>query len=293
MPGYNEALLPDDSTDRPEERLPNMLLEIVDDHTDPSNPAATMYLRHADPNPFEDGPIEDYLGTGKTQGFSYGQLGDKLTDRTAQEGGDGYRFHDLLHGVMAQKYSPVFRGILNVPRRSRPAVDDSEDGPRTKIQEEGILNRFGLVLATQPSQSEIIRAANRLSIAAAAEVQPFLQPGTEIPPEYWREALLVGAYLMNMVQASIGQITEKDRNPAVPNKEKLHSAWIYINRDNSSIHLSLAGGEHALSGEALEVYAAVRRQDELLAARATSPDRPVVMGTIDGQTYYFRHSDLR
>jgi hypothetical protein len=67
-------------------------------------------------------------------------IGDRLTDNSFEE--DDYRFHDVFHlafaGILG--WSPVLRTLLGVRRRSRPDVDEVQDGARAKITEEGLSN---------------------------------------------------------------------------------------------------------------------------------------------------------
>ncbi|RYE62212.1 MAG: hypothetical protein EOO82_00025 [Oxalobacteraceae bacterium] len=67
------------------------------------------------------------------------RLGDDLTDNAHDE--DGYRFHDMMHIANAAKlgWSPVLRSLMNKKRRSRPKIDEVEDGARAKIVEEAII----------------------------------------------------------------------------------------------------------------------------------------------------------
>jgi len=63
-------------------------------------------------------------------------IGDPLTDNTYEE--DGYRFHDIFHyGYLAiLGWSPVLRKLLRLKRKSKPEVDENEDGARSQITEE-------------------------------------------------------------------------------------------------------------------------------------------------------------
>lgn len=67
-------------------------------------------------------------------------LGDRLTDNA--QIGDGYRFHDVFHLTYAAKlgWSPVLRDLLRLKRKSCSKTDETEDGARAKIVEEGIAN---------------------------------------------------------------------------------------------------------------------------------------------------------
>lgn len=57
-------------------------------------------------------------------------LGDHLTDNAYVS--DGYRFHDTFHFAFAAVlgWSPITRWLLNRKRKSRPEVDEVEDGVR-------------------------------------------------------------------------------------------------------------------------------------------------------------------
>ncbi|MFC8705838.1 nucleoside triphosphate pyrophosphohydrolase family protein [Streptomyces anulatus] len=64
--------------------------------------------------------------------------GDPLTSASHIE--DDYRFHDALHlgHAAVLGWSPVTRFLLGCKRRSRPGVDEAEDGGRAIAIEEGI-----------------------------------------------------------------------------------------------------------------------------------------------------------
>jgi predicted Rdx family selenoprotein len=66
------------------------------------------------------------------------QFGNGLTDNAYER--DGYRFHDVLHLAFTAVlgWSPITRSLLERKRRSKPEVDEVEDGGRAKAIEEGI-----------------------------------------------------------------------------------------------------------------------------------------------------------
>ena len=72
--------------------------------------------------------------------FSNGiQIGNTLTDNSYSD--DGYRFHDIFHIAYAAilGWSPVTRTLLNKrKRKSKPMIDEVEDGGRAIAIEEGI-----------------------------------------------------------------------------------------------------------------------------------------------------------
>jgi NTP pyrophosphatase (non-canonical NTP hydrolase) len=92
------------------------------------------------------------------------QFGDDLTDNAYE--GDGYRFHDVFHLAFAAVlgWSPITRSLLGRKRKSKPQVDEVEDGGRAKAIEEGIsalIFAFGkdyAFLEGKPSvRSELLR----------------------------------------------------------------------------------------------------------------------------------------
>lgn len=65
--------------------------------------------------------------------------GAKLRDNAWED--DGYRFHDVFHLAHAAVlgWSPVLRAILGRKRRSRPEIDEVEDGGRAVVIDEAIV----------------------------------------------------------------------------------------------------------------------------------------------------------
>ena len=54
---------------------------------------------------------------------------------------DGYRFHDVFHFAYASVlgWSPITRALLQRKRRSRPLLNEVEDGGRAAVIEEGVV----------------------------------------------------------------------------------------------------------------------------------------------------------
>jgi NTP pyrophosphatase (non-canonical NTP hydrolase) len=65
-------------------------------------------------------------------------IGSRLTDNKAVE--DEYRFHDVFHLAYAAilGWSPVIRALFNLKRKSQPQIDETEDGARAILIEEGV-----------------------------------------------------------------------------------------------------------------------------------------------------------
>ncbi len=84
--------------------------------------------------------IERTVGTRKHVVMRYNDvnLGSPLTDNRHDP--DDYRYHDVFHlafaGILG--WSPTLRALLRIKRKSRPEVDENEDGARANIIEEGI-----------------------------------------------------------------------------------------------------------------------------------------------------------
>jgi NTP pyrophosphatase (non-canonical NTP hydrolase) len=83
----------------------------------------------------ERGPLERKRVVQSIRGIF---VGDPLTDNSVEP--DGYRFHDVFHlaYVAYLGWSPVIRGLLKRKRKSKPDVDENQDGARAMIIEEGI-----------------------------------------------------------------------------------------------------------------------------------------------------------
>jgi len=66
------------------------------------------------------------------------EIGSRLTDNKVVE--DDYRFHDVFHLANAAilGWSPCLRALFQVKRKSRPEVDEAQDGARAILIEEGL-----------------------------------------------------------------------------------------------------------------------------------------------------------
>lgn len=65
-------------------------------------------------------------------------IGDRLTDNRVEQ--DDYRFHDVFHLAYAAVlgWSPVLRALFKVKRKSKPDIDENQDGARAILIEEGV-----------------------------------------------------------------------------------------------------------------------------------------------------------
>ncbi|SFC12286.1 MazG nucleotide pyrophosphohydrolase domain-containing protein [Pseudomonas citronellolis] len=98
-------------------------------------------------------------------------IGDPLTDNIAVE--DGYRFHDVFHMAYAAilHWSPVFRALLKQKRKSNPGVDESQDGGRAIVIEEG-LSAWVFSLA---KENDYFEGQDRISFDVLKTVKQFVK----------------------------------------------------------------------------------------------------------------------
>jgi NTP pyrophosphatase (non-canonical NTP hydrolase) len=85
-------------------------------------------------------------------------LGAELTDNALTD--DGYRFHDAFHLAYATVlgWSPVTRALMKRKRKSNPDMDESEDGGRAIVIEEGV----AAFVFAYAARHEYLDAVNRV-----------------------------------------------------------------------------------------------------------------------------------
>jgi hypothetical protein len=183
------------------ERFPRRLVvEFTERHESGGRIIADLTLVSAEPNPFVDGPR---IERGRQIGFQVGdRLGDPLTDNSRRL--DGYRFHDAIHiGFLAVLgWSPNFRSLLRLKRKSDPATDECEDGARAIFVEEGLAavlsrlatRRVGFLVETAVT-GEVIEVAR----AAAVDLEVDVMPGW-----LWRRAICHGFRALRHLVANGG-----------------------------------------------------------------------------------------
>jgi NTP pyrophosphatase (non-canonical NTP hydrolase) len=66
------------------------------------------------------------------------QVGDDLTDNADDP--DGYRFHDVFHlaYIAVLGWSPVIRNLMKRKRKSKPNIDEVQDGGRAQVIDEAV-----------------------------------------------------------------------------------------------------------------------------------------------------------
>lgn len=117
-------------------------------------------------------------------------IGDPLTDNIMDP--DGYRFHDVFHLSYAAilHWSPIFRGLIKQKRKSRPEIDEAEDGGRARVVEEGL----SAWIFSRAKHQGFFEGQYSLSFDLLKVVQEFVQ-GYEVekcPLSLWEYAILEG-----------------------------------------------------------------------------------------------------
>lgn len=118
-------------------------------------------------------------------------VGDRLTDNILER--DDYRFHDVFHYAYAANlhWSPVLRALLKLKRKSRPEIDEAEDGARAILIEEGVATY--VFNAAKPDYLQGMKTGE-LSYDLLKNIRSFVS-GFEVqtcPPWLWEKAILEG-----------------------------------------------------------------------------------------------------
>lgn len=194
----------------PTERFPRRLVVRFTEKRVRKRPAlASLKLIEATPNAFEHGPVEQEPG--KLIGYMVGApLGDPLTDNSRRR--DDYRYHDAIHlGFLSVLgWSPIVRSLLRVKRKSKPKVDEVEDGARARFLEEGL----AAVLYRLSLRRNNFRTENMIGGEVLDMVQA-LVVGLEVeaaPAWLWRRAINQGFVAMHQLGENMGGYLVADLN---------------------------------------------------------------------------------
>ncbi len=117
-------------------------------------------------------------------------IGDRLTDNKLEE--DDYRFHDVFHLAYASilGWSPVIRRLFKVKRKSNPKIDESEDGARAALIEEGV-STWIFNHAIRLNYFENLRTVDYGLLKAVRELVKGYE-AESCPLWLWEEAVLKG-----------------------------------------------------------------------------------------------------
>ncbi len=129
-------------------------------------------------------------------------IGDPLTDNTYED--DGYRFHDIFHyGYLAiMGWSPVLRKLLALKRKSKPDVDENEDGGRSQVTEELV----SLFIYHHAVDHDLLKYSTSVDSEIIKKVQNFVMK-TEVKDcsgKQWEKAILASYEIFNKLRANNG-----------------------------------------------------------------------------------------
>ncbi len=190
------------------ERFPRRLVVAFAERESSGRRAASLTLVSAEPNPFPAGPV---TVDGKRFGFKVGgELGASLTDNSRRA--DDYRYHDAIHlSFMATLgWSPTFRALLRIKRKSNPTVDECEDGARAIYAEEGlaaVLSRLAERRTGFQSENSVDGDAIIVAKAAVTGLE-----AEKLPSWLWRRAINQGFVAMRLLGENGGGYLVADLN---------------------------------------------------------------------------------
>ena len=140
-------------------------------------------------------------------------IGNPLTDNTYED--DGYRFHDIFHfGYLAVLgWSPVLRKLLDKKRKSKPEVDENEDGARSQITEELV----SLFIYHHSLDHDVLKYSNSVDSGIIKKVQNLVMK-TEVSScsgKQWEKAILNSYKMFNDLRTNNGgriMVSKKNRS---------------------------------------------------------------------------------
>jgi NTP pyrophosphatase (non-canonical NTP hydrolase) len=127
-------------------------------------------------------------------------IGDRLTDNKTEH--DDYRFHDVFHLAFAVHlgWSPVLRALFRLKRKSKPDIDENQDGARAILVEEGIATFvFGRGL-----ERDLMEGIDSVDYDLLKSIQQFVR-GYEVERcalWQWERAILDGFRIFRAIKAA-------------------------------------------------------------------------------------------
>ncbi|WP_439673349.1 nucleoside triphosphate pyrophosphohydrolase family protein [Embleya sp. MST-111070] len=136
------------------------------------------------------------------------QAGDPLTSASHIE--DDYRFHDAFHLAHAAVlgWSPVTRFLLERKRRSRPGVDEAEDGGRAIAIEEGV-SALVFTYATRHGFFEDTRHVDHELLDTIDQMTAHLEVNV-LRAADWEKAIMTGYDVWRQIRKHNGGTVELD-----------------------------------------------------------------------------------
>lgn len=138
------------------------------------------------------------------------QVGDDLTDNSDDQ--DGYRYHDVFHlaYIAVLGWSPVIRKLLERKRKSKPAVDEVQDGGRAQVIDEGI-SALVFEYAKHHNWLEGVEAIDYQLLRTIKGLTSFLEVKERSAAE-WQSAILQGFAVWREVLKNDGGIILVDQD---------------------------------------------------------------------------------
>lgn len=137
-------------------------------------------------------------------------IGDPLTDNIAE--GDGFRYHDVIHFAHAAilHWSPTMRGLLKRKRKSDQLIDESQDGGRGVVVEEGL----AAWLFSKAKELDYFEGHTSVSLDLLKHIKDFVR-GYEVeqcPMNLWEKCILDGYDVFRQVRSNKGGLIIGDRD---------------------------------------------------------------------------------
>lgn len=137
-------------------------------------------------------------------------IGDPLTDNIAEA--DGFRYHDVIHFAHAAilHWSPTMRALLKRKRKSDQHIDESQDGGRGVVIEEGL----AAWLFSKAKELDYFEGHSSVSLDLLKHIQDFVR-GYEVdkcPMNLWERCILDGYDVFRQVRLNKGGLIIGDRD---------------------------------------------------------------------------------
>jgi len=137
-------------------------------------------------------------------------IGDPLTDNIGEE--DGFRYHDVIHFAHAAilHWSPTMRALLKRKRKSDQHTDESQDGGRGVVIEEGL----AAWLFSKAKELDYFEGHNSVSLDILKHIQDFVR-GYEVeqcPMNLWEKCIIDGYGAFRQVRENKGGMIIGDRD---------------------------------------------------------------------------------
>ncbi|MEL7300870.1 MAG: nucleoside triphosphate pyrophosphohydrolase family protein [Pseudomonadota bacterium] len=146
-------------------------------------------------------------------------IGDPLTDNIGEE--DGFRYHDVIHFAHAAilHWSPTMRALLKRKRKSDQPTDESQDGGRGVVVEEGL----AAWLFSKAKELDYFEGHSSVSLDILKHIQDFVR-GYEVeecPMNLWEKCILDGYGVFRQVRENKGGMIIGDRDKRTLHFQKL------------------------------------------------------------------------